>query len=117
MPVGTAVRHALGIRFRNRAQLLDQARGYETPERRFSAPDRGVRVGGYTITQGVARQKSLALPWATLLRPLRGLDVIFIDRVDLNRSRGTFMEIRAGKRMARSVATNLSQETSLSFGD
>jgi hypothetical protein len=32
------------------------------------------------MTQGIAREKSLALPWATLLRPLRGLDVIFIDR-------------------------------------
>ncbi len=27
-----------------------------------------------------ARPPSLALPWATLLRPLRGLDVIFIER-------------------------------------
>ena len=26
VPVGTAVRHALGKKFRNRAQLLDQAR-------------------------------------------------------------------------------------------
>jgi len=26
VPAGTAVRHALGIRFRSRAQLLDQAR-------------------------------------------------------------------------------------------
>jgi hypothetical protein len=26
------------------------------------------------------RPPSLALPWATLLRPLRGLDVIFIER-------------------------------------
>ena len=39
--------------------------------------------GHKKIAQGVARNKSLALPWATLLRPLRGLDVIFIDRVDL----------------------------------
>ena len=38
------------------------------------------------MTQGVARQKSLALPWAALLSPLRGLDVIFIDYVDLKRS-------------------------------
>jgi hypothetical protein len=30
------------------------------------------------MTQGVARQESLALPWATLLRPLRGLEAIFI---------------------------------------
>ena len=38
----------------------------------------------YTITQGGARQKSLAVPWATLL-PLRGLTFIFIGRGELEK--------------------------------
>jgi hypothetical protein len=33
------------------------------------------RIVADSLTQGVARKKSLALPWAIFLRPLRGLEV------------------------------------------
>ncbi|HVN78530.1 MAG TPA: hypothetical protein VMW38_05990 [Terriglobia bacterium] len=37
------------------------------------------------MTEGVARQKQIALPWATLLCPLCGLNVIFIRSGDLKK--------------------------------
>ncbi len=76
MPVGTAVRHVLGRQF-----VLSEV--FSSCWRGKSAHANTRRIFAGSLTQGVARKKTLALPWATLLRPLRGLEAIFIDRGDL----------------------------------
>ncbi len=78
MPVGTAARHALG-----RQSLFTEVFSSCWRGRTPHANTR--RVVADSLTQGIAAVKAPALPWATLLRPLHGLEAIFIRGGELER--------------------------------
>ena len=54
------------------------------------------------LTRGVAGAEAPARPWATLLRPLPGLDAILIGGVTLKREGGTLRSQASSPRLAYS---------------
>jgi hypothetical protein len=85
VPVGTAVRHALG-----RQSLFAEV--FSSCWRGESAHANTTRVVADSLTQGVAGVKAPALLWATLVPPLRGLEAIFIRGGELEKIMGHFHE-------------------------